>query len=155
MSSFYCSWSSLCSFLLAPFSKCGVYGLLFLEIQSCSWFEYLYLLCLRSRTALNWQSVPFALCLSSGQFEPVTHSDFLGPSETVPSNSRCASLHCRWLYIPLCLKAIMLLGILLEVVVWISFWLPLATPRSLLCWNWWLSSAYYQTAVWWSCSTVS
>lgn len=133
------------SMQLSPCSllELWVYELLFLEFQTCCWFEYLCLLCLRSRTASNWQSVPFALCLSSKRFESVTQSDFLGPSQTVPSNSRCASLHCRSLYISFCLKAIMLMGILLAIVMWICFWLPLTTQRSLLCWNWWLSSAYY------------
>lgn len=38
------------------------------------------LLCLRSRTASTWQSLPFTLC---EQFEYVTHGDFLSPSQTV------------------------------------------------------------------------
>lgn len=106
-------------------SKCGFFGLLFLEIQNGCWFQHFCPFAVSEKQ--NSPDLAFAPFLARGlsikQFEYSTHihnSDFLGPSQTVPSGSRCSSLHCRLLPISPCLKATVLLGAL-PTVMWVYF----------------------------------
>lgn len=133
-----------CSLLL---SQGGIFGLLFLKIQSGFWFEYLYLFASSEKqscpdlaiTPLHMVCFQWAIWIHNTEW-------LLG---RLPDNS---------LQQQVCLSA-----------------LQGATPNSaesclqsrrefasshlwhgsVLCWKWWQSSTNYQIAVWWNCSPVS
>lgn len=131
-----------CSLLL---SKGGIFGLLFLEIQSCFWFEYLYLFALSEKqnrpdlaiTPLHMVCFQWAIWIRNTQ-------RLLG---CLPDNS---------LQQQVCLSALQG-ATRLHPTLQSSQEFVSSHPwhGSILCWNWCQSSTNYQIAVWWNCSTVS